>query len=197
MYKKKTSKGLYIGKRSVPFFFLLSIFFFLPIYDVFGATFSVSPAFITDPATTNITFTTTGGSNRWTSFDADTGVWDNGGDLGDGTHTWDSEFGNNNAGKHIVVEYFPHPGSCYGTDLATCMGSGQVTASQEVCLTDNTECGGGGGGTATSTFNCVKLTATSTECLIQVVDNPNQDYFNGVLLFFLLTGGVLFIFKKK
>jgi len=27
--------------------------------------------------------------------------------------------------------------------------------------------------------------------------NPNQDYFNGVLLFFLLTGGVIFIFKKS
>jgi len=36
--------------------------------------------------------------------------------------------------------------------------------------------------------------ATTT---VYVISNPNQDYFNGVLLFFLLCGGVLFVFKRR
>jgi len=179
----------------IQFTILMLVFLLLPSFAL-AATFSASPSFVPTTNSTNITFTTTNGNDRWTSFDADTGVWDNGGDLGDGTHTWDSEFGINNAGKHTLVEYSSHPGSCYGTDLATCLAGGTVIATFDVCLTDNTECAGGGGGGSSSddTDGLPFGLATTT---YSVIDNPNLDYALGVFLFFGLTFSVLFLFKRR
>jgi len=43
----------------------------------------------------------------------------------------------------------------------------------------------------------VSTTTTVSTTTITQINDPNRDYFYGVFLFFLLCGGVLFIFKSK
>jgi len=74
-------------------------------------------------------------------------------------------------------------------DTSNCSGSPTFSAGSvtDLCVTDTPgDCeGGGGGGGATTTAS------TTT------VDNPTQDLFNGILLFFLSAGFIIFIFKKR
>lgn len=52
--------------------------------------------------------------------------------------------------------------------------------------------GGGGGGSTVSPFSAY---STTTQWL--VINNPNQDYFNGVIIFFMMFGSMIWIFKPR
>lgn len=44
-------------------------------------------------------------------------------------------------------------------------------------------------------YNCVS-TASGTPCIIQIVDNPVADLFDGFILFFAVFAGVIWFFRK-
>jgi len=44
--------------------------------------------------------------------------------------------------------------------------------------------------------NCV-LNASGTACAIQVINNPNQDFFMGIFAFFAMFYGMIWLFRKK
>lgn len=52
--------------------------------------------------------------------------------------------------------------------------------------------GGGGGSSGVSPFSAY---STTTQWL--VINNPNQDYFNGVIMFFMMFGSMIWIFKPR
>lgn len=45
--------------------------------------------------------------------------------------------------------------------------------------------------------NCITIDASSTDCAIQVVDNPTLDLFLGLILFTVWAWCVIFWFKKR
>lgn len=63
----------------------------------------------------------------------------------------------------------------------------------------STTSGGGGGGsstTPTSVYDCVK-DGTSSDCLVQVVDNPTEDYAAGVLMFMGSAVFMIWVFRRR
>jgi len=78
--------------------------------------------------------------------------------------------------------------------------SAAVAAGATECTNTVTFASGGGGGSGATTtptaIDCVKDGSSST-CLIQVVDNPTSDIFDGVLVFFMSALMVLWMVKKR
>jgi len=46
-------------------------------------------------------------------------------------------------------------------------------------------------------FGSIGSTSTSSIAVLSIVDNPTQDFFMGVILFYVSAGFVIWIFKKK
>jgi len=82
---------------------------------------------------------------------------------------------------------------------------GGVSTSQgsivDFCISDVSyaDCGGSGPTPPTpssSSYNCVR-DASSSDCLIQVVDNPNLDFWLGVFSFLASMYGMIWLFRKR
>jgi len=115
---------------------------------------SVSPTFITDPASTNFIVTCTAPypPNVWGAYKASDGLQDDGAQTCSGSNQqWDSIFSTNLDGKYYIVETTDNPPCSNEADIADCRLDPDYVGETEICLGDNTECESGGGGTATTT----------------------------------------------
>jgi len=103
-----------------------------------------------------------------------------------------------NSEKQMIVGSQGGGGFAY-LILTNDTGSAAGTVSSICVDDDGTSCtgggGGGGGSASTSTINCVKA-ASSTDCLIQEVDNANIDYAIGIALFLFGVWFSIWMFRK-
>jgi len=155
--------------------------------------FTVSPAFIPDPTYPSGTHISTDDNSKYyVGYREDNGQnvggrWNSG---DDGSHPWGFWFDANPSGAttRVIVVQMTNSGSSSGTEcgygagmtLSDCRDASNYLDEFPVCLTDNTACEGGGEeGTTTATSTSSFSTTT------QMIDNPSQNVFNGVLLFFI------------
>jgi len=84
------------------------------------------------------------------------------------------------------------------TDSGECAGdTGDTGTISGLCMSDTSGgCAGGGGGgsTGSTTSPFIGFTASTT---YQVIDNPNQDFMNGIWVFLAGMFGMIYFFKKR
>jgi len=184
-----TNQGIRIVLYSLAFFLAFWVF----SYTKAEAAMVVDPQHITDPtypSGTSVLFDCETG-NDFVSYEADGGS-DNGANDCGHTGTWLETFSSGDNGSHIVVEVLGYPAwttDCGGASTLTqCRESDAYVSEYEVCLgVEDCDEGPPEEPTASST-------ATST---VMTVDNPVQNLFYGLILFWINMYFIVWFFKKR